>query len=62
MPSVRQSGWNAALTHELTVLRRKVRGRVKFTNSDRLFFILLLRWFPSVVEGRTMSQALVLTT
>jgi hypothetical protein len=36
---------NAALRHQLTVLQRKVRGRVQFTNSDRLFFILLYRWF-----------------
>jgi hypothetical protein len=29
------------LRHQLTVLQRKVRGRVEFTNGDRLFFILL---------------------
>jgi hypothetical protein len=29
---------NAALRHQLIVLQRKVRGRVPFTNSDRLFF------------------------
>jgi hypothetical protein len=28
---------NAALRHQLIVLQRKVRGRVHFTNSDRLF-------------------------
>jgi hypothetical protein len=28
---------NAALRHQLTVLQRKVRGLVQFTNSDRLF-------------------------
>jgi hypothetical protein len=38
---------NAVLRHQLAVLQRKVRGRVQFTNSDRLFFILLYRWFPS---------------
>jgi hypothetical protein len=36
---------NAALRHQLTVLQGKVRGRVQFTNSDRLFFIQLYRWF-----------------
>jgi hypothetical protein len=36
---------NAALRHQLSVLQRKVRGRVQFTNSDRLFFIELYRWF-----------------
>jgi hypothetical protein len=28
---------NAALRHQLTVLQGQVRGRVQFTNSDRLF-------------------------
>jgi hypothetical protein len=32
------------------VLQRKVRGRVQFTNSDRLFFIQLYRWCPSVLK------------
>jgi hypothetical protein len=31
---------NAALRQQLIVLRRKVRGRVQLTNSDRLFFVL----------------------
>jgi len=35
------------------VLQRKVRGRVQFTNSDRLFFIQLYRWFPSVLNAIT---------
>src|SRR2546426_11382729 len=42
---------NAALRHQLTVLQRKVRGRVRFTNSDRLFFVQLYRWFPSVLKA-----------
>src|SRR5262249_14787823 len=42
---------NAALRHQLMVLQRKVRGRVHFTNSDRLFFIQLYRWFPSVLSA-----------
>jgi transposase InsO family protein len=41
---------NAALRQQLIVLQRKVRGRVEFTNSDRLFFIQLYRWFPSVLK------------
>ena len=36
---------NAALRHQLAVLRRKVRGRVQLTNDDRLFLIQLYRWF-----------------
>src|SRR5437588_12427972 len=44
---------NAALRQQLIVLQRKVRGRVQFTNSDRLFFIQLYRWFPSVLNAIT---------
>jgi hypothetical protein len=32
---------NAVLRHQLIVLQRQLRGRVQFTNSDRLFFIQL---------------------
>ena len=42
---------NAALRHQLIVLQRKVRGRVHFTNSDRLFFIQLYRWLPIYPQG-----------
>ena len=41
---------NAALRHQLIVLRRKVQGRVRLTNSDRWFFIQLYRWFPSILQ------------
>src|SRR5436190_18137212 len=42
---------NAALRRQLIVLQRKVRGRVQFTNSDRLFFIQLYRWCPSILKA-----------
>jgi hypothetical protein len=42
---------NAAFRRQLIVLQRKVRGRVQFTNGDRLFFIQLYRWFPSVLKA-----------
>jgi hypothetical protein len=42
---------NAALRHQLTVLQRKIRGRVHFTNTDRVFFIQLYRWCPSVLKA-----------
>src|SRR5271165_1220161 len=42
---------NAALRQQLTVLQRKVRGRVRFTNNDRLFFVQLYRWFPSILKA-----------
>jgi hypothetical protein len=48
---------NAALRHQLAVLRCKVRGRVQLTNSDRLFLIQLYRWFPSVLKAVTIVQA-----
>jgi hypothetical protein len=47
---------NAALRHQLIALRRKVRGRVEFTNSYRLFFILLYRWFPSILKSITIMR------
>jgi hypothetical protein len=47
---------NAALRHQLIVLQRKVRGRVTFTNSDRLFFVQLYRWFPSILKAVTIIR------
>jgi hypothetical protein len=44
---------NAALRQQLIVLQRKVRGRAEFTNGERLFFIQLYRWFPSILEVMT---------
>src|SRR3979409_1543736 len=41
---------NAALRHQLIILRRKVRGRVRLTNSDSLFLIRMSRGFPSVLR------------
>ena len=47
---------NAALRHQLIVLRRRVQGRVRLTNSDRLFFIQLYRWFPSILSVLTIIR------
>jgi len=47
---------NAALRHQLMVLRRKMRGRVRLTNNDRWFFIQLYRWFPSILQVVTIVQ------
>src|SRR5437762_1408185 len=47
---------NAALRHQLIVLRRKVRGRVRLTNGDRWFLIQLYRWFPSVLKAITIIR------
>src|SRR5262245_5673686 len=48
---------NAALKHQLAVLRRKQRGRVRLTNIDRLFFVQLYRWSPSILKALTHSTA-----
>src|SRR5258708_24337325 len=47
---------NAALRHQLTVLKRKVRGRLQLTNGDRLFLVQLYRWFPSVLNVITIIR------
>jgi hypothetical protein len=47
---------NAALRHQLIILRRQVRGRVRLANSDRLFFIQLYRWFPSILKAITIVR------
>jgi hypothetical protein len=47
---------NAALRQQLIVLQRQVRGRLQFTNSDRLFFIQLYRWFPSVLKAMRIMR------
>ena len=41
---------NAVLRHQLIVLRRKLRHRVQFANSDRWFFVQLYHWFPSILQ------------
>jgi hypothetical protein len=47
---------NAALKRQLIVLRRKVNGRVRLTNNDRLFFVQLYRWFPSIRQVLTIVR------
>src|SRR2546428_3986953 len=47
---------NAALRHQLIVLQRRVRGRVQLTNGDRLFLVLLYRWFQSVLRAITIIR------
>src|ERR1700682_4063513 len=55
-PQYRLEAENAALRHQLVVLRRKLRGGVRLTNSDRWFFIQLYRWFPSILSAITIIQ------
>jgi hypothetical protein len=47
---------NAALRHQLMVLRRKLPGKVRLTNTDRWFLVQLYRWFPSIVQVVTIVQ------
>jgi transposase InsO family protein len=47
---------NAALRQQLVVLRRKVHGRVRLTRGDRIFFVQLYRWLPSILKVITIVR------
>ena len=47
---------NAALRQQLAVLQRNLRGRIELTNGDRMFFALLYRWFPSILQAMTIVR------
>src|SRR5215470_15907596 len=47
---------NAALRHQLMVLRRRLQGRIQLTNHDRWFLIQLYRWFPSILSVLTIVR------
>src|SRR5256885_17010572 len=47
---------NAALRHQLIVLQRRVSGRVQLANGDRLFLVMLYRWFPSILKAITIIR------
>jgi hypothetical protein len=55
-PKTRLEAENAALRHQLIILRRKVRGHVRLTNGDRLSLVLLYRWFPTVLNAITIIR------
>src|SRR6266853_2267161 len=48
---IRLEAENAALRHQLVVLRRKLKGRARLTSNDRWFFVQLYRWFPSILPA-----------
>ena len=48
---IRLEAENAALRHQLVVLRRKLKGRARLTSNDRWFFVQLYRWFPSILTA-----------
>jgi hypothetical protein len=53
---IRLEAENAALRHQLIVLRRNLGGRARLTNHDRWFFVQLYRWFPSILTVLTIIQ------
>jgi hypothetical protein len=55
-PKRRLEAENAALRRQVAVLQRTVRGRTRLANSDRLFFVLLYRWFPSILKTMTVIK------
>src|SRR5260370_27637716 len=53
---IRLEAENAALRHQLIVLRRKMPGRIQLANSDRWFFVQLYRWFPPILKVLTIIR------
>ena len=53
---IRLDAENAALRHQLVVLRRKLKGRAHLTNNVRWFFVQLHRWFPSILPVLMIIQ------
>src|SRR5260221_11510742 len=53
---VRLEAENAVLRHQLIVLRRRLHGRIRLMNHDRLFFIQLYRWFPAILKVLTITR------
>src|SRR5215471_20917331 len=47
---------NTVLRHQLIILRRRLEGRVRLTNNDRWFLIVLYRWFPSILRILTIIR------
>ena len=47
---------NVALRHQVMVLRRQARGRIRLTNLDRLLLVQLYRWFPSILRVLAVVQ------
>jgi hypothetical protein len=42
------------LRHLLNILRRRLHAHVRLTNNDRWLFILMYRWFPSILQALTI--------
>lgn len=55
-PKLRLEAENAALRHQLIILRRRVRGHPRLPNDDRWFFVQIYRWFPSILKVLTIVR------
>jgi hypothetical protein len=53
---VRLEAENAVLRHQLNVLRRRLHGRGRLTNHDRLFLTQLYRSFPAILKVLTIIR------
>jgi ketosteroid isomerase-like protein len=47
----------AVLRQQLIVLQRTSRSRVLLSNGDRLFFVQLYRWFPSILQVLQITRS-----
>jgi hypothetical protein len=47
---------NAALRQQLFVLRRKLNGSARLTNTDGRFLVFLYRWSPSLLDVITVIR------
>ena len=47
---------NAALRHQVMVLRRQASSRIQLTNFDRLFLVQLYRWCPSILRALVIIE------
>src|SRR5215510_15741262 len=47
---------NAVLRHQLTVLRRRLEGRVRLSNTGRWVLIVLYHRFPSMLQVLTIIR------
>src|ERR1700726_2572534 len=54
---IRLEAENAALRHQLIVLRRNLGGPARLTNHHRWFFVQLYPWFPSILTVTIIRPA-----
>jgi hypothetical protein len=52
----RLKGENLVLRHQLNVLRRRALKRLRLTSADRLVFVWLYRFLPSILDAVTIIE------